>query len=550
MDRKNGTNKIAAPSAATRRPKLPVKTNIASLQQHQLQQQQQPMGKLVAATPTVENAMQPTFASVHRPRQLSTVAAIKRTGSGTRADLPMHQQQQQKHAGAIQLVRRQDSARTDSMNDNKAGIFNQPAAGRLPFPVQIPDPYATASFFGHQQQQHQTSTTRTYGLNQQPIDNGGPSQKPDYLLQNNSKSGVNHKQTLLAGSSQSGPAFSTSNSGGPRLPKQPASKLAPKQLNDIYEKHLLNQTIFDDQPSVSDGMARRVQGFGRSHQNQPPSSSSPAHPVVVGKFSAKEPPAVDNLYESIRSNYHIYEKIPETATKRGSRVEQYVRPLPPLQPRPKSLPVGAMTLSLNGRAQQSPYKLTSPEVLRAMQSPVGPNLSPIAEKPPNSRLPVNVNSSGGTMGAAGHANKSVITADGINIALETAKALATAAYIERAAQRLASGSLIQQHQNLPQSQLQQQQKHHAKMNAVETMADIGGFCGAIQRTPPPVPAGLARRMANREVLGLGKESRNTKASRAPTRTDFDFWSPQQKAKIPEDADQMSDEKQPLLSQTA
>ncbi|XP_058450660.1 kinesin-like protein CG14535 isoform X3 [Malaya genurostris] len=34
--------------------------------------------------------------------------------------------------------------------------------------------------------------------------------------------------------------------------------------------------------------------------------------------------------------------------------------------------------------------------------------------------------------------------------------------------------------------------------------EIGGFCGAIQRTPPSVPAGLARRMANREIGGLGK----------------------------------------------
>lgn len=34
----------------------------------------------------------------------------------------------------------------------------------------------------------------------------------------------------------------------------------------------------------------------------------------------------------------------------------------------------------------------------------------------------------------------------------------------------------------------------------------GGFCGALQRTPPPMPAGLARRLANKENYGMGKVS--------------------------------------------
>lgn len=35
-------------------------------------------------------------------------------------------------------------------------------------------------------------------------------------------------------------------------------------------------------------------------------------------------------------------------------------------------------------------------------------------------------------------------------------------------------------------------------------ADRGGFCGALQRAPPPMPAGLARRLANKDNFGMGK----------------------------------------------
>lgn len=145
----------------------------------------------------------------------------------------------------------------------------------------------------------------------------------------------------------------------------------------------------------------------------------------------------DNLYESIRSNYHIYEKIPDSGpapSRRGPRLEQYVRPPPPLQPRPKSLPVGAIRES-STTAQPIPFKLTSPDVLRAMKSPIAANLSPIAEKPGAAgatTVPVYGGGGGVAEGRGGHHNKSAtVTADRINIALETAKAFATAAYIER-----------------------------------------------------------------------------------------------------------------------
>lgn len=32
----------------------------------------------------------------------------------------------------------------------------------------------------------------------------------------------------------------------------------------------------------------------------------------------------------------------------------------------------------------------------------------------------------------------------------------------------------------------------------------GGYCGALQRTPPAMPAGLARRLVNKENYGMGK----------------------------------------------
>jgi len=35
-------------------------------------------------------------------------------------------------------------------------------------------------------------------------------------------------------------------------------------------------------------------------------------------------------------------------------------------------------------------------------------------------------------------------------------------------------------------------------------AERGGFCGSIQRSPPPMPASLARRMTNKETLGFGR----------------------------------------------
>lgn len=42
------------------------------------------------------------------------------------------------------------------------------------------------------------------------------------------------------------------------------------------------------------------------------------------------------------------------------------------------------------------------------------------------------------------------------------------------------------------------------------ISDRGGYCGAIQRAPPAMPAVLARRLANKENPGLGKVS-------------FSFW---------------------------
>lgn len=47
--------------------------------------------------------------------------------------------------------------------------------------------------------------------------------------------------------------------------------------------------------------------------------------------------------------------------------------------------------------------------------------------------------------------------------------------------------------------------------------DRGGFCGALQRAPPAMPAGLARRLVNKENYGMGKvsETLDTRRGRQP-----------------------------------
>ncbi|XP_065355884.1 kinesin-like protein CG14535 isoform X2 [Calliphora vicina] len=48
-------------------------------------------------------------------------------------------------------------------------------------------------------------------------------------------------------------------------------------------------------------------------------------------------------------------------------------------------------------------------------------------------------------------------------------------------------------------------KSSARTNDMtNTSARNGGFCGALQRAPPPMPPGLARRLANKENYGIGK----------------------------------------------
>ncbi|XP_055540135.1 kinesin-like protein CG14535 isoform X2 [Wyeomyia smithii] len=544
MDRKNGTKMrpplaAAATASSTTRRKLPVKTNVSCVIQPPASGLNETEMSKGMCTPRAENTMQPTFASVHRPRQIGTVAAIRRTGSQSKAYSIHHQQQQQKYAGTVHC--RPDGAtssvlgtgKIDSLNENNAGIFNQPAAAVLPLPVQIPDPYANSTpLYGrHQLLTHKLQVQSQHHQQQQNLDTS-LSQKADYLQQNISKQSTNQRYSL-AGTNQSKVSAATS-----RLPKQQFCKMSPKLLNEIYEKHLLSQTVFDGfetankQLPMLDGTNREIRrvvmtkpsgSMGHQQQQQQQNQSN--------KLSRGD--NSDNLYELIPSNYHIYEKI-DSSAKRASRVEQYVRPPPPLQPRPKSLPVETNLFAISSQLKPStiqnvpanykrnmslvsPYRLSSLDTLRTTKSPTdsganGGGLSPIAEKPTGasgSAIPVY----GGGLSANGGpaAHKLLITADKINIALETAKALATAAYIERAAQRLASGSAIQHHQQQQQQQQHQQSQHSStnmsgsvNIGGVGAVAEVSGFCGAIHRTPPPVPAGLSRRMANREVVGLGK----------------------------------------------
>ncbi|KAG5884100.1 hypothetical protein JTB14_027593 [Gonioctena quinquepunctata] len=45
---------------------------------------------------------------------------------------------------------------------------------------------------------------------------------------------------------------------------------------------------------------------------------------------------------------------------------------------------------------------------------------------------------------------------------------------------------------------------HRKKRYSSDEIDSTGFCGVIQRTPPPVPPALLRRIGVREVTGVGK----------------------------------------------
>uniref|UniRef100_A0A182Q788 Uncharacterized protein n=1 Tax=Anopheles farauti TaxID=69004 RepID=A0A182Q788_9DIPT len=81
--------------------------------------------------------------------------------------------------------------------------------------------------------------------------------------------------------------------------------------------------------------------------------------------------------------------------------------------------------------------------------------------------------------------------------LEELQLLTFLVKLEQAAQRLASGG--SEIAPSPTTTTTTTTTH-----GTTEMSANGGFCGAIQRAPPPIPAGLARRMANRENIGLGK----------------------------------------------
>ncbi|XP_050072371.1 kinesin-like protein CG14535 [Anopheles maculipalpis] len=458
--------------------------------------------------------------------------------------------------------------------ENNGRIFNQPT---LPLPVQIPNPYACTPSSSSSSPAMPSVTCPNYGA--QPLQHrSGPyqqtpvAQKTDYLQP--SLGGVRHGGGVNQKSSSSTGVPTGVGDGCRRVfAVQPGGtvagrftkhqstsaqlgltggKLTPKLLNGIYEKHLLSQTTFEvgTNGALLTSSSAGVKAPATTNNSHHPGSKHNSSEVTrtltksdtrlratskaTGKEGSSVPvyectqrnaPETDehNLYESVRtSNYHIYEKIdsrrsslggstpPVTscASSAASSVEQYVRPVaphlapPPLHPRPKSHPSGGIepvegTLSLSVVRQ-----IELNEVQKSIQFKLAPNssggssvLSPIQERPP---LPPTT----GTRTVVLAQRNSATRSERVNIALETAKAIATAAYIERAAQRLASGG----------SEIAPVTK-----NGTTEMSANGGFCGAIQRAPPPMPAGLARRMANRENIGLGKVKVMLRVSDDPPR---------------------------------
>ncbi|XP_049278052.1 kinesin-like protein CG14535 isoform X1 [Anopheles funestus] len=601
MDRKNGT-KLSTTGSTRRKSSF---KSIASSEPKETQPERNG-GKVernASSIPLQQNTLHyaANFASVHRPRQISSIAAIKRTASQNVAqdtsavvfsvdpdsqpsgqNAYPHQKRHPRYSQpskAVPMPQRPEAhgnngpigrsnakvalTYTDQPSgrnlhpvgsgvggENNGRIFNQPT---LPLPVQIPNPYAYTSSpavptvtgpanYGAQQLQYRPA-------HQQPV-----TQKTDYLQPSSGgiRQGVNQKSSsstgMPAGVGDGCRRVATQPAGtgtGSRFTKHQstlapaqtglaAGKLTSKLLNDIYEKHLLSQTTFEvgtngltsSSPAVK--APNNSPGKHNSTEVTRTLTKSDTRLRATSKTTAKEGTSVAlydptlrtaetgelNLYESVRSNYHIYEKIDSRRSSLGgtatppvascassvaSSLEQYVRPVaphlapPPLHPRPKSHPSGGL---------ESESNVTTNELQKSIQFRLATNssggssvLSPIQERPP---LPPAT----GSRTLVPSQRSSSTRSERVNIALETAKAIATAAYIERAAQRLASGG----------SEIAPVTK-----NGTTEMSANGGFCGAIQRAPPPIPAGLARRMANRENIGLGKVKVMLRVSDDPPR---------------------------------
>uniref|UniRef100_A0A182QRU4 Uncharacterized protein n=1 Tax=Anopheles farauti TaxID=69004 RepID=A0A182QRU4_9DIPT len=452
-----------------------------------------------------------TDASVHKPRQISNVAAIKRTAGQAAAsdgrDMPMVVFERVSKCipnskavtvtvrSSVPAQQQQPPAYTSDRvgctvgvgGENNGRIFNQPT---LPLPVQIPNPFArTASpamlpvgstnYGAHPlQQQHQKQQQ------QQQLQPNSLSQKTDYLQPSGGiRQGVNQKSLPPADGSDgcrraaTGVRFTKHQSTLPCPVVPPSNLITPKQLNDIYEKHLLSQTTFEVGTPVgltSTGPAQHnPPGKHATETTRTLTKSDTRLRATVGKASGKDQtvqplyntatePTEHNLYESVRSNYHIYEKIDSRRSSLAgtgpcsslvasstSSLEQYERPVaplqvgpastqqpsppPPLHPRPKSHPAGGIdqqhsAAPANGD-QIAQISTARPANLHELQKSIqfklpGSSLSPIQERPP---LPPVTGASRMQLPQRSASTRS----ERVNIALETAKAIATAAYIER-----------------------------------------------------------------------------------------------------------------------
>uniref|UniRef100_A0A182MFI9 Uncharacterized protein n=1 Tax=Anopheles culicifacies TaxID=139723 RepID=A0A182MFI9_9DIPT len=488
------------------------------------------------------------FASVHRPRQLSSIAAIKRTASpsvvqdgrdtstvvfGVDPDSQPpgqnaypHQKRHSKYgpSKAVPMPQRPEAhgnngpigrsnakvalactdlpagrnlhpAGSGVSGENNGRIFNQPT---LPLPVQIPNPYAytsspavpsvTGSNYGAQQLQHRPA-------HQLPV-----AQRTDYLQPSSGgiRQGVNQKSsstTAVGGDGSrrlAAPQGGTGPGGGRFTKQQSTSALAPtvvlagarltsKLLNDIYEKHLLSQTTFEVGTNGLTGtLLTSTASTPAKAPNNPPGKHNSSEVTrtltksdtrlrATAKATGKEGTSVSlhdatlrvaemdehNLYESVRSNYHIYEKIDSRrsslagtvtppvascASSATSSLEQYVRPVaphlapPPLHPRPKSHPSAGITEPESNVTAPTPVirQVNLNELQKSIQFKLRTSnssgssgvLSPIQERPP---LPP----TSGSRTLALPQRSSSTRSERVNIALETAKAIATAAYIER-----------------------------------------------------------------------------------------------------------------------
>lgn len=181
-------------------------------------------------------------ASVHRPRHPTIAAAIQREQQQKRMLQLQYQQQQQRHNNGQQY---DPTVRAKLVEHNNRQQFQQSMAVSIPQPHQ----YQQKALGLQHQQQHQIHFN-TQQQQQLLLPMQSPQHKPPQQQSRIPSSTTTPTQPIT---SQPTPNFNQ------------ISKTATNLLNDIYEKHLLNQTRFENANAINKQTAGGGGGFGAGH---------------------------------------------------------------------------------------------------------------------------------------------------------------------------------------------------------------------------------------------------------------------------------------------